>query len=138
MRYTLRQLEVFLATARQENLSRAADSLALSQSAASGALKDFEQQFGIQLFDRIGKRLKINSLGRSIQAQAEALLERARELEDTLAGAQSTGHLRIGATLTIGDYLAVGMIARFRERFPYSDVDLTVANTRTIAEQARK
>ena len=40
MRYTLRQLEVFLATARQQNLSKGALSLAISQSAASDALKE--------------------------------------------------------------------------------------------------
>ena len=40
MRYTLRQLEVFLATAAHENVSRAARSLAMSQSAASGSLKE--------------------------------------------------------------------------------------------------
>ena len=44
MRYTLRQLEVFLETAREENVSRAADALAMSQSAASGALRELEQQ----------------------------------------------------------------------------------------------
>ena len=39
MRYSLRQLEVFLATARYENVTRAAEELAMSQSAASGSLK---------------------------------------------------------------------------------------------------
>jgi DNA-binding transcriptional LysR family regulator len=131
----LRQLEVFLATARHGNLSRAAQSLALSQSAASGALRDLEAQFDIQLFDRVGKRLKINELGASLQPEAEALLARANELEATLMQGGRPGHLKVGATLTIGNYLAVGMIARFRERFPRADVSLTVANTRTIATQ---
>ncbi len=63
MRYTLRQLEVFLATARFENISHAAESLAMSQSAASSALRDLERQFDISLFERPGKRLKINELG---------------------------------------------------------------------------
>ncbi len=135
MRYTLRQLEVFLATARHGNLSRAADSLAMSQSAASGALRDLEQQFDVQLFDRVGKRLKINELGSLLQPEAEALLERAGELESTLSQGGGPGHLRVGATLTIGNYLAVGMIARFRETFPMADVSLAVANTSAIAEQ---
>ncbi len=135
MRYTLRQLEVFLATARQGNLSRAAQTLAMSQSAASSALRDLEAQFDVQLFERVGKRLKINELGELLQPQAEALLERARELEDSLALGGAPGHLKVGATLTIGNYLAVGMLARFREEFPKADVSLDVANTRTIAEQ---
>ena len=59
MRYTLRQLEVFLATARHENVTRAAQALAMSQSAASGALSELENQFDIKLFDRLGKRLQL-------------------------------------------------------------------------------
>ncbi len=135
MRYTLRQLEVFLATARHGNLSRAADTLAMSQSAASSALRDLESQFDVQLFERVGKRLKINELGEHLHPQAEALLERARELEDSLAQGGAPGNLRVGATLTIGNYLAVGMLAAFRDAFPRAEVSLHVANTRSIAEQ---
>ncbi|MEP5764565.1 MAG: LysR substrate-binding domain-containing protein [Halieaceae bacterium] len=135
MRYTLRQLQVFLATARQQNLSRAADSLAMSQSAASGALRDFEQSFGLELFDRIGKRLKINELGLSLQPKAEDLLERAQDLEDSLKVGGAPGHLRVGATLTIGNYLAVRMMADFRETLPQAELSLTVANTSSIAAQ---
>ncbi|MFO7703606.1 MAG: LysR family transcriptional regulator, partial [Halopseudomonas sp.] len=67
MKFSFRQLEVFLATAFHENITRAADSLAMSQSAASSALRDLEQQFSVQLFDRVGKRLQLNELGRSIR-----------------------------------------------------------------------
>jgi DNA-binding transcriptional LysR family regulator len=132
MRYTLRQLEVFLAVAHFENITRAADSLAMSQSAASSALSGLEQQFAIQLFDRIGKRLQINELGRLLRPQAEALLERAGELQRELAGEQAVGQLAIGATLTIGNYLAVELIARFMEQHQGS-VSLHVANTAEIA-----
>ena len=81
MRYTLRQLEVFLAAAHYENITRAAGHLAMSQSAASGALKELEQQFDVQLFDRVGKRLQINELGRALRPEAESLLEQAKAFE---------------------------------------------------------
>lgn len=135
MRYTLRQLEVFLATAHFENVTRAADELAMSQSAASGALRDLEQQFDVQLFDRVGKRLQLNDMGRQLRPGAEALLNQARDIEQMLSGQEAPGQLKVGATLTIGNYLAVGMIAAFRERFPGADISLTVANTETIARQ---
>ena len=86
MRYTLRQLEVFLATARHENVSRAAEELAMSQSAASGALKELEQQFDVQLFDRMGKRLQLSELGRQLRPQAESLLLQSQALERALSG----------------------------------------------------
>ncbi len=135
MKYTLRQLEVFLATARHENVSRAADELAMSQSAASGSLKELEQQFAVQLFDRVGKRLQLSELGRQLRAQAESLLQQAQEFEQALSGGQTVGSLRIGATLTIGNYMAVALIAAFRQQFPTAEVTLEVANTATIARR---
>ncbi len=133
MRYSLRQLEVFLATARHENITRAASGLAMSQSAASGSLKELEDQFGVRLFDRVGKRLQLSALGHQLRPQAETLLAQARAFEQALAGENAMGRLTIGATMTIGNYLAVSMIADFRGRYREADVALTVANTETIA-----
>ncbi|TGD75843.1 LysR family transcriptional regulator [Mangrovimicrobium sediminis] len=135
MHFTLRQLEVFLATARHENISRAAQDLAMSQSAASGALRELEQQFGVQLFDRLGKRLQLSELGRELRPEAESLLARAGAFEQALRGSEAAGSLRIGATLTIGNYLAVQMIAAFRERHPGADLALHVANTEAIVRK---
>lgn len=133
MKYTLRQLEVFLAVAHHDNISRAAESLSMSQSAASGALRDLESQFDIRLFDRIGKRLQINELGRLLRPRAEALLERALALEFQFQQHQTVGELKIGATLTIGNYLAVGLMARYMSEHPGARVKLEVANTSAIA-----
>ena len=135
MRYTLRQLDVFLAVAHHENVTRAAEELAMSQSAASGALKDLEQQFDVQLFDRVGKRLQLNELGRLLRPKAESLLEQAKEFEQDLIKHKRVGKLKLGATLTIGNYLAVALMADFLEREPDAEVSLDVANTRAIAQQ---
>ncbi len=135
MRYSLRQLEVFLATARYENVTRAAKALSMSQSAASGSLSELESQFDVKLFDRRGKRLQLSELGQQLRPRAESLLEQARALEQALSGTEVTGRLQIGATLTIGNYIAVNMIADFRQQFPQTDVVLRVANTEKIAAQ---
>ncbi|MFZ5724016.1 MAG: LysR substrate-binding domain-containing protein [Pseudomonadota bacterium] len=135
MRYTLRQIEVFLAVAHTENITRAAGDLALSQSAASGALKDLEDQFGQQLFDRVGKRLQLNDFGRAIRPRAEALMAQARDLEASLSRHAEAGDLKVGATLTIGNYLAVAIMARYMEAHPGSHVKLDVENTSTIARK---
>jgi DNA-binding transcriptional LysR family regulator len=135
MRYTLRQLEVFLTVAREESVSRAAATLAMSQSAASGSLADLERQFEVRLFDRVGKRLQLSALGQALRAQAEATLEQARALERALESESAVGRLRIGATLTIGNYLTVPLMARFMRENPGADVTLAVANTEEIARQ---
>ena len=113
MRFTLRQIDVFLATARLQNISRAAENLAMSQSAASTSLAELEHRFGLRLFDRIGKRLQLNDQGNTLRSKAAALLAGAEELENSLIGASDIGELKVGATLTIGNYLAIGIMAAF-------------------------
>jgi DNA-binding transcriptional LysR family regulator len=135
MRFTLRQLEVFLAIARSESVSRAAKALSMSQSAASGALADLERQFEIQLFERVGKRLQLSGLGRSLRARAEALQEQARELEQDLSNQGEATELRVGATMSIGNYLMAPLMARFMREHPGSRVALDVANTAEIARK---
>lgn len=135
MKYTLRQLEVFLATAFHENLTRAAESLSMSQSAASSALRELEGQFEIQLFDRVGKRLQLNELGQSIRPKAQVLLDQARGLELAMAGHEEAGNLRVGATMSVGNYLAVGIMVRYMLEQPGARVELEVANTATIVRK---
>ncbi len=135
MHYTLRQLQVFLAVAHYENVTRAADYLAMSQSACSGALKDLENQYDVQLFDRIGKRLQLNELGRLLRFRAEALLAMANEFDEDLRKHREVGGIKVGATLTIGNYLAVGLISKFMQDAPHAQVSLEVANTRAIVQK---
>lgn len=135
MHFTMRQLEIFLATAHYENITRAAQSLSMSQSAASSALKDLERQFEIRLFDRAGKRLQLNELGRLLRPKAEALLAQATEFEKTIAQHSELGPLKIGATLSIGNYLAVGIMARYMEQQPGAKVQMEVGNTQAIVQK---
>jgi len=135
MRYTLRQLEVFLAVARLESVTAATTALAMSQSAVSGSLADLESQFDVQLFDRVGKRLRLSQLGRQVRARAEAVLDQARELEGALEGRAGLGGLRLGATLTIGNHVAVPLMAMFMREHPGAELTLAVANTVEIARQ---
>lgn len=135
MKFTLRQLQVFAAIARSGNVSRAAEEIPLSQSATSTALGEFERQFGLQLFDRVGKSLRLNEVGRQLLPRAVELLDRAHEIEDLLEGRSGFGPLSIGATLTIGNYLTTLIVAKFLQRHPHSQVQLAVHNTATIVQQ---
>ena len=133
MKFTLRQLEIFLATARHENLSRAAAELAMSQSAASDALRELEHQFDIRLFDRVGKRLQLNDFGRLLQPKAEELLSRAKEMEHTLSAHEGIGAIKVGATLSIGNFLCIPLLDQYRRRYPDSRISLEVGNTAQIS-----
>ena len=135
MKYTLRQLEIFVAVSRADSVSRASEILCLSQSATSTSLGEFERQFGLQLFDRLGKSLSINKAGKRLLPKAVELLDRAKEIESQLSGLAGYGEMHIGATLTIGNYLANLLVANFLKDYPESNIRLQVHNTKTIVQQ---
>ena len=135
MKFTLRQIEVFLATADFQNISRAASHLAMSQSAASGALKDLEHRYGAQLFDRVGKRLRLNHLGESLRPLAESLLDTANDVDVLISNREAVAKLNVGATMTIGNHISVPIIAMCKQLHPDIRINLHVANTSIITEQ---
>ncbi|MGC6386377.1 DNA-binding transcriptional regulator YeiE [Ewingella sp. S1.OA.A_B6] len=130
MHITLRQLEVFAEVLKSGSTTQASIVLSLSQSAVSAALADVEGQLGVQLFDRVGKRLVINEHGRLLYPKAVALLEQAGEIERLFS--KDHGSLRIGASSTIGNYMLPGMIADYRLDFPTTPLELKVGNTRDV------
>lgn len=135
MHFTLKQLQVFVAIARQESVSLAAEALSLSQSATSSALAELERQSDCLLFDRLGKRLHLNALGQQLLPQAVALLDQAKAIEDLLQGQMGFGSLEVGATLTIGNYLATLLLGDFMQRHPECRARLQVSNTASIVQR---
>ncbi len=134
MHFTLRQLEIFAAIARHGSVSAACGAVSLTQSAASTALAELERQCGRRLFDRVGKSLRLNELGRTLLPRSVELLDRAAELDDLLRGHEAIGNLAVGATLTIGNYLATLIVAEFLQRHPQARVKLEVRNTATLLD----
>jgi DNA-binding transcriptional LysR family regulator len=133
LRITLRQLEVFVATARAGTTRAAADRVARSQSAASAALADLESELGVPLFDRIGRRLALNENGRALLPKAAALLDRTLELEHLFTDAHASP-LRLAASLTIGEYLLPGLLAQWKLGHPAHAVQLMIGNTREVID----
>ena len=131
LRITLRQLEVFVATARDGSTRAAALRVARSQSAASAALAELENTLGAPLFDRIGRRLLLNENGRAFLPGAIAQIEQAGELQSTFS-VEHRAPLRMAASLTIGEYLLPPLIAVWKAEHPASPVRLAIGNTSTV------
>ncbi|MGL6071186.1 LysR family transcriptional regulator [Craterilacuibacter sp.] len=130
MRITLREMEVFAAVASAGGVTRAAVTLALTQSAASQSLDKLEASLGSRLFDRVGRRLVLNEHGRILLPRARALLDAARDVEGLFQG--EGGWLKLGASTTIANYLMPAKLAAFRRTYPAVQLEMKVANTRDI------
>ncbi|HCA41137.1 MAG TPA: LysR family transcriptional regulator [Aminobacterium sp.] len=137
---TFRQLEIFVQIARYENLTRAAKTLFISQSAASMALREFERIIGGPVFHRVGRGLVLNDRGRMLFPEAEKILASARELVDMAKSEEGdlTGELFIGCSTTIGNYFFPSWLKIFCEENPQVKVTLNVGNTKEIANLVRE
>jgi len=138
MKLTLRQLQVFAEVARHDSVSRAAESLALSQSATSTALAELEQSVNQLLQSAANTIPRAAALGRQLLPRAVGLLDQTREIEQLLSGGHGFVSLQVGATLTVGNYLATLLIGHFMQRHPECKVGLQVHNTATIVEQVAR
>lgn len=138
MKITLKQLEVFIAIAKINHMSQAADKLYISQSACSMALSSLENQLGSPLFDRFGKRLVLNEYGRFLLPKAIAIITQVQEIQDSVLerGPEGcAGHLLVGASLTIGNYLLPKIIGDFITRHSSAKISLQIANTEEIIQR---
>ena len=131
LRLNLRQLEVFVATARGGSTRAAAERVARSQSAASTALAELEAALGVALFDRVGRRLVLNENGRALLPRAASMLGEAAEVEHLFSGEHLTP-LQIAASLTIGECILPDLVGEWKLRHPKSPVRLAIANTSDV------
>lgn len=131
---TLRQLQVFIALARAENVGVAAETLSMSKSAVSQALAELEGRLGVQLFDRCRGRIFLTSEGRSLMPRADEMIHRADDITDLFRDASRHGQFRVGCTRTIGTFMLADLLRGFHDStgaIPYAEI----ANTRIIAEK---
>lgn len=134
IRYSLRELEVFVAIASVGTVTAAANELAMTQSAASQALAMLEQNLQTMLFERIGRRLVLSAAGQRLLPKARALLDDAAQFSHHL-GAPADLPLVIAASTTIANYLLPRALAGYLQQFPAAQVQLSVANTADIITQ---
>ncbi|KEQ16570.1 LysR substrate-binding domain-containing protein [Endozoicomonas numazuensis] len=137
MHITLRQLEIFKAVAQSGRVTAAAESLFISQPAASMALSELEKHLG-PLFDRhAGASMTLNDSGRALLPMAAELIDRAHEIETQFIedSCYEQGTLKIHASSTIGNNLMPRILGDFFREFPHIRAELAVDNTRSIQQR---
>ncbi|MCJ2177478.1 LysR family transcriptional regulator [Novosphingobium album (ex Hu et al. 2023)] len=128
---TLEQLRIFVAVAEREHVTRAAEVLNVTQSAASGAIAALEARHGVRLFDRVGRRIELTDAGRMFLEEARAVLARAASAELALAeyGGLQRGTLRLVASQTIAGYWLPERLTAFHRRYPGIELSVSIANS---------
>ena len=107
----------------------------MTQPAVSLAIKELEQYYGVHLFDRIGRRLKITDAGQHFLQYAIHISDLFSDMETGLRDWDSKGILRIGATITIGSQFLPNYVKAFSELCPELDVRVTVEQSERLEQK---
>ncbi len=132
MNITLRQLEIFLELARNPHLGRVADSIGLTQSAVSMAIKSLEEILNKKLFDRINKKLILNEYGRMLFKETDPLVKQLSETENLFRDDHYFGVLKMGVSSSIANYLIPQIIYAFKERYKGVTIQMETGNTHDV------
>lgn len=136
----LRVLRYFLAVVREENITRAADVLHITQPTLSRQLSMLEEELGVKLMERGARKIVLTREGILLRRRAEELIALADKTEQEFASQSETleGRISIGS----GEIGAVSALARcceaFHEKYPLVTFDLLTANADVVKEQMDK
>lgn len=137
---TFEQLRIFLAVAQHMHFTRAAEALYLTQPSVSAAIQSLEEEHGVKLFDRIGRRVELTQAGQLLQIEAQKILDQVsltkRGLEEF--NQLQRGELHLGASQTIGNYWLPHFLSQFKRQYPGICVNCTLGNTEVIASGTAK
>ncbi|WP_188069398.1 LysR family transcriptional regulator [Brevibacillus brevis] len=131
----LRQLEYFMAICEEMHFSRASEKLCTSQSNLSQQIKFLENELGVPLFDRLGKRITLTEAGKVLLEQSRHVFSHIDYAREAIAAMENNE----GGTLTIGvlpgdaDLLFDALLVEFHRLYPKTS--LSVIESTRIVEQ---
>ena len=137
---TITQLEYFVATVKQNSITKAAKNLYISQAAVSFAIKELEKEFNTALFVRYNNQIVLTDEGHHLYKLAIALLEDYNNTcEDMKNYIKKSSVLKIGIPPMIGSFVVPSVVQEFAEKNPNTEVQLvelgSVANQKAIIDK---
>lgn len=128
---TLKQLRYVEALAHHGHFGHAAAACSVTQPALSMQIKEMEQAFGLPLFERTPRHVRLTGFGETVLIRAKDILRAVDELDDLARAARGglTGRLRLGVIPTIAPYLLPRIIGALGLDYP--QIDLHIRETLT-------
>jgi len=129
------QLQVFISVYRNKSFSLAAKELHLTQPSVSIHVKKLEDELGVKLFDRVGRKTIPTKEGDLLYTRAGAIVEQLKDIRTDLSASEKEvkGLLNIGATSIPGSYVIPPLAAEFSKHYPEVFFQVTIDGTKEIA-----
>lgn len=133
----IRVLQYFLAVAREESITKAAEALHMTQPPLSRQLKDLEDELGKQLFIRGNRKITLTEEGLILRKRAEEMIELMEKTKSEVrtSGESISGDIYIGGGETEGFRLIAKAIEQLRKQYPHIRFHLFSGNADDVTER---
>jgi DNA-binding transcriptional LysR family regulator len=135
-RLRLRHLQLMMALSETESLRSAADELAMTQPAATKALKELEDTIGVSLFVRHARGMEPTIYGEAVMRYARVVFEDLDELREELAAIEAgdIGKVRIGAVMAPAPDLLTKVIVQLKEAHPRLQITVQIDTSDVLVQ----
>ncbi|WML44362.1 LysR family transcriptional regulator [Neobacillus sp. PS3-40] len=129
-------LFVFITVAEQQNFTRAAEMLHITQPAVSNYIQNLERTMDTKLLERTNKYVRLNKAGEIVYHHAKEILSLYTWMENLLDDIKNTasGTLSIGSSYTYGEYILPYKIATLLKTYPLLNPAITIRNSNEIID----
>lgn len=127
----LLQLQYFVAVARVEHVTEAARSLHVTQSSLSKTIQRLEEDLGVPLFDRVGRKLRLNAFGSQFLRRAEKALFELEQGKQEIRDLSSPDHGTLKLAVTTASTLP-SILRMFRKKRPLIQFHVQMLTTREM------
>lgn len=131
---TIRNLEIFAAVCTYMSMSKAAETLMVSQSSVSQAVSSLEKEFHVILFERLNHKLYLTDAGENMRYLTRQVLQSVDQLQKTMEDGTLTNKMRLGVSTTIGDCLVYPLTKAFAQTYPAS-FTVEISNSKSLEKK---
>lgn len=135
----MKHLETFCKVAERGSFSRAGEAVYLTQPTVSGHIASLEQQMGLRLFDRLGRRVALTNGGRIFYRYAKEILRLRDEALNAISEFSHLikGRITIGGSTIPGEYFLPKVMGSFQREAPGISISLVIADSQEIIDMLR-
>lgn len=133
----LQSLRTFLIAGHHESLSAAANELLYAQSTVTTQIKQLESEWGVQLFRKQGRGVRLTPAGRVILAKVQTIVDQVDTLDQVVDSINSggAGHLRIGVMEPLGSHLVAPILAEFTRDRDLLQINLETGSIYSLSDR---
>ncbi|TVP89291.1 LysR family transcriptional regulator [Alkalibacterium sp.] len=135
----LKQLIYFIEVAEREHMSDAAQQLNVAQSAVSRQIRNLEEELKVELFERVGRRVRLLPVGELVLEEAKAIISQTEHMKNRVAeyAAPETGTIHVGFPTSLATTLLPPLISSFTAAYPGIEFQLRQGSYQYLLDAVR-